>query len=142
MNRLDYASAAAALTAIHAMFDGGSAHTVGKLEIRSGTKPSDPSVAPTDGVILATFDFPASPVFNAPTQITNAAQATAKAIADVLAGNDGTATWWRAYDKDYVARQDGDASDTNGTGSLKLANTAIVNGVSVKIVSWTGTMPQ
>lgn len=140
--RLAIAVAQAACDAIHAQIEVGSANPTAKLEVRSGTRPSDPSIAPTNGNILANFSTLPAPVFPPSVAITNAAQATANVVTDVIAVNNGAATWFRVYNKDGVAVQDGTVTDTSGAGDMKVENVNVVAGVAVKIVSWTGTMPQ
>lgn len=139
--RISAAAAIIANDAINDTIDGGTGGT-SKVTIYNGAKPADPSVAVGSQTKLVEFPLP-SPCFTKPsTSITDAAQNVANAIADAVAVAGGTATWFRVTNKSNVAVQDGDVTDTAGSGAMKVANTTIVLGVSVKIVSWTTQHPQ
>lgn len=134
-------SARLANDAINARIDGGTTNPNALVQVYNGTKPADPSVAITTQTKLVEFDCP-SVTFQASTSIAGFATATANDIAAADAIAPGTATWFRVVDKDGIAVQDGDAGDTASSASMKLASTAIIAGVSVKIVSWTARHPQ
>lgn len=141
MIRISADTAKAANDAINALIDAGSTNPGAHVRVYNGTKPTDPSVAVTTQTLLVEFVCPGT-TFPASTSITDYAVATANDIDAVDAVASGTATWFRVVNKDSVAVMDGDAGDTASSAAMKLATTAIVSGVSVKIVSWTARHPQ
>jgi hypothetical protein len=64
------------------------------------------------------------------------------AIADGTIVANGTAGWFRIYNRDGVAVLDGDITITGGTGNLQFPNTSFLLGGVVTITSGTATMPQ
>jgi hypothetical protein len=121
------AAANAACDAWAALLNGGS------IEIRSGTKPADPTVAPPDGALLATLTL-GNPAFGAAAN----GVATANAITgDSSADATGTASWFRAKKSDATALLDG----TVGTAGcdLNLGSVALQAGAQVSITSFTLT---
>jgi hypothetical protein len=108
----------------------------GTIQIRSGTRPTDPSVTAT-GTLLATVTC-ADPAFGA----SSAGSATISDPAAVTAVATGTATWFRALDSNAAACFDGLVTATGGGGDLTLTTTAIVSGMQVDITGGTITVPQ
>lgn len=108
----------------------------GKLEIRSGTRPANPSDAAT-GTLLATVVL-ADPSFGS-------ASSGSSTIADpgsVNAVATGTATWFRVLTSADAACFDGKVTGTGDGGDLTLASTSIVSGAGVDITGGTISMPQ
>lgn len=114
--------------------DGGSP---GKIEIRSGTRPADPTVTAT-GTLLATVTMP-NPAFGSGA----AGSATVVDPTGVAAVATGTATWFRAMTSANVAKFDGKVGATgDSTADLTLATTSIVSGATVDITGGTIAVPQ
>jgi hypothetical protein len=111
----------------------------GYIEIRTGSQPATVETA-ASGTLLATLAL-SDPAFGDAADDDPGAKATANAISDdTSADNTGTAGWFRAYDSDDTAIIDGSAG-TSGT-DLILDDASIVSGQTVKINSWTVTMPE
>lgn len=123
--------------AIVDLIDAGSANPNGYMEIRTDTKPSSPQVAAV-GTLLATLAF-SNPAFG---NFTNGT-AVANAIADdTNVDANGTASWFRIYDRDGNAVMDGDITLTGGGGDITFDNINFIAGGTVTITSLTATMPQ
>ncbi len=110
----------------------------GKLVIYSGSVPAQCDTALGAQVALVTFNLP-KPAYGAAAEVGDSAVATANAISVATAAAGGTATFYRIFDTDGKAVIQGDVTDTNGTGSLKISTTAIVQGIDVTVVSLTLT---
>ena len=54
----------------------------------------------------------------------------------------GTATWYSANNRDNVPIWSGDVTDLRGSGSMRLASTAIVSGLYISIQSIAYTVPE
>lgn len=136
--------AAAMTDAGVALFTGGAGAGPAELQIMSGALPADIDTALTTQEVLVAFDLP-EPLFNAAVPTSGGATATANTIASApalpAAGAGVSAGWFRVLDKDGNVVADGEVTDTAGAGPLKLANTTIVEGVDVTIVSWTSFHP-
>ena len=107
----------------------------GTIAIRSGTRPANPDTTAT-GTLLATVTC-ADPAFGA-------ASSGSKTLTDpaaVTAVADGTATWFRAFDSNAVAKFDGRVTATGGGGDLTLSTTWITTGLQVDITGGTMVMP-
>lgn len=141
--RISQDIAAAMCDAGVAKFTAGGAGT-SKLQIMSGAKPATLGTALGAQKVLVAFDLPDA-LFDPATPTAGGATATANdvpssaATADAGAGTQ--ATWWRVLDKGGAVVADGDCSDTTGNADMKLANTTIVSGIDVTIVSWTAFHP-
>lgn len=133
-------AARAMLDAMSAQFDLGSAGS-GHLRLYSGVRPATVATAIGAQVMLVEFVNP-NPLFAAATGVSGGASASANLPADGVAAADGVATWGRCFDRDNNAVADVDVTDTAGNGDVKLANTSLVTGVAVTIVSWVGTHPE
>jgi hypothetical protein len=108
----------------------------GTIQIRSGTRPADPSVTAT-GTLLATVTC-ADPAFGS----SSGGSATISDPAAVTAAATGTATWFRALDSNAAACFDGLVTATGGGGDLTLTTTSIVSGMQVDVTGGTITVPQ
>ena len=60
---------------------------------------------------------------------------------DTAADATGAASWFRVEDSGGIAIADGDVTDMDGSGVMKLDATSLVAGVPVGIDSFTFTMP-
>lgn len=113
---------------------------ISQLVLFDGTAPTGLSDAITTQKALVAFDLP-EPCFGASASITGGARATANAIAQVRATEDGTAKFFRVVDGNGVAIWQGDITAVGGGGDLELSTTTVVSGIDVIVVSWTATMP-
>lgn len=138
--RLSNAAARAACDSINGLIDVGSGGAA-KLTIYDGARPANVDDAITGQTTLVDFDLP-SPAFAAATDTAGGGHATANEIDTVQADATGTATFFRAFDKDGNAVFDGSITDTTGSGDLKLSSTAVISGIDVSVVSLTTTMPK
>ncbi len=112
----------------------------GILRIYSGTVPANVDTALGAQVILAELTM-SDPAFGAAVDANPGATATANAIADDTAANaTGTASFFRIFDSNGVARIQG----TCGTSSAELIlnSVAIQAGALVEVLSLTVTMPE
>lgn len=126
----------AAADAVVDLLDVGTTNAAGKIEIRSGTQPTDPQTAVT-GTLLATVVLSNPAAGNAAT-----GAATITDPASVTGVGDGTATWARFYNRNNAAVMDCDVTATGGGGSITLSTTTISTGVTVDIGAITYTQPQ
>lgn len=125
----------AAGDAIVNLLDGGSSNPNGFMEIRTGTKPAN-TLLPATGTLLAVLNF-SNPAFG---DFSNSS-ALANAISpDVDIDADGTAGWFRCYDRDGVAIFDGDITITGGGGDIEFDTINFLAGGTVQITTLSGTM--
>ncbi len=139
------AAAKAALDAVVDLLDGGTAANA-RLRIYDGTQPGRPDDAVGTQTLLAEIDLGTAAVFGAATTgtgtLSNTATATASAILPktcTSATASGTATWFRAVDKDATAIIDGSVG--TAAADLILDNTSIATGQTVKLNSWKVKLP-
>jgi len=131
-------AAKAACDAIVDLLDAGAG--AGKLQIYDGAQPANPDVAVTTQNKLAelTLDDPA---FGAAADDDPGGKATANSITDdASADASGTAAWFRAVDSDGNAVIDGSVGTADA--DLVLDSVSITAGQTVKVNSWTVTMPE
>lgn len=133
--RIDSTSRNAACDAVVDLLDVGTTNAGGKLQLWSGSKPTNVGDAP-GGTKLAEFDLP-DPAFGD----ASSGQATANSISDTTGLADGTVGFARALDRDETARWDNDDVGTSGSNQIELNTTDITNGGTVGVDSWTVTMP-
>lgn len=133
------AVAQAAANAATASLDAGTPAST--LVIYNNAEPAAITTGLTDQSALATFDLP-DPAFGAAADGSGVVTATANTIAAVTAAASGTATWFRIFDGNGVAKMQGAVSDTGGSGELKISSTAIVAGIEVSVTSLVVTMPK
>jgi hypothetical protein len=137
VTKIRNSAARAACDAINAQFDLGSAGS-GHLRLYSGVRPASVVTAITTQTLLVEFINP-NPLFDPSVQVSGGAQASANLPPDANALATDVATWGRVFDRDNNAVADVDVTDTSGSGDVKLANTSLVLGVAVTIVSWVAT---
>ncbi len=138
---LSNAAAIAACNAIVDLLDVG-AGAAGNIEIYAGTAPADADTAIGAQTLLATLPFSAT-AFGAAVDGNPGGVATANAItSDTAADATGTATFFRANDKDGNCIFQGDVSLTAGGGDLQLNTTSLVVGATVSVTAMTATMPE
>ena len=122
--------------AIVDLIDQGSTSLNGRIEIRSGIKPSLP-LDGASGTLLATLNFtsPAFGDFNEGVSLAN------PITSDLNIDNTGVASWFRFYDRDGGAVMDGNITRTGGDGDITFDNINFVKGGIVAISSLTAAMP-
>lgn len=125
----------AAAEAIAAEVDSGTTDPNGKLQLWSGTYPTEIGDTPS-GSLLAEFDYE-NPSFGAPSNGAVSAQGLPKTTTGL---DDGEVTWYRVLDRDGTPVWDNDSVGTSGT-ALELNTTTISTGVDVTMNSHTLTMP-
>lgn len=108
----------------------------GKLAIYTGTQPSTGGGALSGNTLLVQFSLP-SGVFPS----ASGGVLTAGSIPTAVAGNTGTATWFRLYQSDGTTTIVDGTVGTSGA-DLNLASTTITTGDTIAITSFTITMPQ
>lgn len=135
-------AAKAALDAIVDSLDAGTAATVPKLRIYSGTQPASPDTAvPTGATLLAEMNLGGATAFGAATTGTGGnanhviANMTTATASDTSANATGTAAWFRAVDQDNAAIIDGSVGTSNA--DLTLNNTSITAAQTVQVTDWT-----
>ena len=123
--------------AIVDLIDKGATKPNGYIEIRNGTKPTNPQTGAT-GTLLATMNhsLPAFGNFNNGTSLANAI------VNDINVDETGVASWFRIYDRNGIAIIDGDITTTGGSGDIKFDNVNFIRGGVVAIVSLVANMPQ
>ena len=131
-------AAKTALDALLALLDAGAG--AGKVQIYDGEQPANPDVAVTTQTKLAELTLN-DPAFGAAADADPGAIATANAITDDSdADASGTAAWFRAVDSDGTAVIDGSCG--LAAADMILDSLSITAGQTVKINSWTVTMPE
>lgn len=118
---------------VTALVDAGVA--AGTLKIYTGAQPAGPGTAPT-GTLLVTFTL-TDPAFAA--AVAGVADLDADPDLSAIAGNTGTAGWFRIADSDGNGVLDG-AVATSGS-QLNLSSTSITSGGTVTITAGTVTAP-
>jgi len=137
--------AKAMVNALVDSLDTGTAATHGTIELCSGVQPASPDTGtPT---VLATFDLPAT-AFGAATTGTGTetgyiiAQdnfATLTATASTAITGTKTASFFRAKNKDGVAKIDGSAG--TATADLIINSVSVVAGQQIKVTAWKVRFP-
>lgn len=136
--RISNDAAKAAADAITALLNAGAG--AGKLRIYDGTQPAGPDTAISDQTLLAELTL-TDPAFGAAADASPGATATAASISDDTSANaTGTASWFRAVDSDDNAVIDGSVGTSDA--DLILDSVSITAGQTVKVNSWTITMPE
>lgn len=118
----------AALSALTALANGGT------VTIYNGSQPATPDVAVTSQVALVTLNLSATAAGSA-----SAGTATMNAVTSAVAGNSGTASWFRVYASGGAAVWDGDVG-TSGA-DMNFTTTTFTSGVTYGVTSWTVSMP-
>lgn len=108
----------AILNSLLSQIDGGTILDFGYIQIRTGPRPASVDAAPS-GTLLVVCDL-SNPSFQPVTNgQTFAYEITPRST--ILA--DGTAVWFRLYNRDNIGVLDGDISDAEGDGDLKFNTT-------------------
>jgi hypothetical protein len=109
----------------------------GYLEIYSGTQPATADTAIGAQVLLATLRFGTPAAGSTP----SSGVITFNAIASGVAGNTGTAAWFRCLKSDGTTGvMDGTADVTGNSPNLVLGSTSIVSGATISVASMTHTL--
>ena len=116
----------------------------GTVVYLTGAIPADESV-PRTGVVVATFDLPATAYQSATDDGTNGTIA-ANPIPTTNATSDGTVTYYRAYrsggaDPADVIKQ-GTITGVSGGGDIEIDNPVITNGEPLSLGTWTYSRPR
>ena len=118
----------AALNAITALANGGT------VTIYTGTQPATPDTGLSGNTALVTMTLSATAAGNA-----SGGTATMNAVGSAVAGNTGTASWFRVYSSGGVAVWDGDCG-TSGA-DMNFSTLSFVSGTTYGVSSWTISMP-
>ena len=118
----------AALNAILALANGGT------VTIYDGSQPADPDVAVTSQTALVTMSLSSTAAGSA-----SAGTATMNAVTSAVAGNSGTASWFRVFASGGAAVVDGDVG-TSGA-DMNFTTVTFVSGVTYGITSWSVSCP-
>lgn len=116
----------------------------GKLRVYSGAQPTDANTALGAQTLLGEFTcaataFPASAASG--TAPTRSAVATANAIADITAGNTGTAAWFRQLKSDGTTVLFDGTVGTSGC-DLNLTDITLTAGETMSVSSYTISNPE
>lgn len=104
----------AVLNTIISLIDNGSVLDTGYIQIRTGPRPASVDSAAT-GVLLITANL-SNPSFQ---PVANGQSLAYVITPTSVVLSDGTAAWFRLYNRDNLAILDGDISDAEGDGDLK-----------------------
>lgn len=113
----------------------------GRIDVMDGSKPNDVSVAITSQNVLGSPSLSANAFAGAIDANPNA-QATANEIISAAAGNEGTATWFRAYDGNGLAIIDGTAGLVGASPELVLTDETFEVNDDVDIATWIIIQPE
>ncbi len=103
----------AILNTIISQIDSGTLLDFGYIEIRTGVRPNSVDTAPT-GTLLITADL-SNPSFQ---PVTNGSTLAYDITPRSTVLDDGTASWFRIYNRDNIPILDGDVSDAEGSGDV------------------------
>jgi hypothetical protein len=136
---LSNAARSAAADAVVDLVDGGTPPAL--IRVYGGSRPAGPGTT-TAETLLAEFEC-ANPAFGSASNGVATLDTTPALTATGLAA--GTATWFRIVTGGTAAGGagviDGEVSDDDGDGDLKLNTTTISEGLNLSITSGTITMP-
>jgi hypothetical protein len=118
----------AALNAITALANGGT------CAVYTASQPATPDVALTGQTALVTMSLSATAAGAA-----SAGTATMNAVTAGVAGNSGTAAWFRVYASGGAAVWDGNCG-TSGA-DMNFPTLTFTSGVTYGVTSWTVSMP-
>ncbi len=134
--KISNTAAGAAAKAIVDLLDAGAGP--GKLEIYTGSPPTDVSFAET-GTFLGEVTL-SSTAFAAPSDSTGTATVAANSITSGTAGAVGTAGWFRAVDSDDNPVVDGTVGQ--GAGELNLDDNTFEINDTISVSGWSIVMPE
>lgn len=134
--------AIAACDAVVAQAAIGSANPV-RFTVYSGTPPANIDAALSGNTALITIDM-ATPAFKAAVDnsVDGFAESEAEAIAEQPAIADGTASFYRLFDRNGTAIWQGTVSEPNLGGDMELSSLNVINGVSVVVQSFFIRVPK
>lgn len=127
--RLSDAARNAQVNAITALLGGGT------VQVRSGSQPANVATAAT-GTLLGTLTLAATAFANA-----SGGSATANAVTDATGAVAGTAGWFRVLNSSGTAVLDGAVGASGSGAELILSTTTITANGTIKITSWTISVP-
>lgn len=128
-------AALAIMNALVDLLDGGTTNPSGQINVYSGTVPTNVDTALSGNTLLAELVL-TNPAFGAAADTSPGARATAATItADSAANATGTATFFRAVNRDGTAVLQGTVGTSDA--DLILDDVSIVTGQQVSISSWT-----
>lgn len=133
---ISMASAKSMLLAMATELETGAGNVVIKIFGTGTAKPANPDTGtPTD--TLANFNLGSDPFPATAGSTGNSATLaiSAATVTDTSADGTGTATWFRAYDRDGTAHIDGTVG--TATSDMIINNTSITAGQEVKLTDWT-----
>lgn len=138
------AVAIAACDAYTARAEIGSTNPAAKFTIYSGPVPATVTDALTGANIALVTMTMSSPAFGpaADNVAAVAAEASAGPVADTPALADGTATFYRLFDKGGNAVWQGIVSTPNAGGDMELSSTSVITGVTVVLQSFFFRVPK
>lgn len=125
-----------ACATLTALIDEGSELPGGYIEIRTGVKPMSPENTAT-GLVLAICNL-SNPSFGVP--VDGIATANPIAIEDKVL-NDGTAKWFRVYNRDQESVFDGDISPIGLEGDITFDNVIFIKDGVVTIAQLLAIIP-
>ena len=132
--KISAAAASACANALTALIDAGAG--AGTIQIRTGAQPATVATAVT-GTLLATLTC-ADPAFGA----ASSGVSTANAVTgDSSVDATGTAGYFRVFDSNAVAIEDGNITATGGGGDMTLDSVSLVAGGTANITAWTISHP-
>lgn len=108
----------------------------GTVQIRTGGQPATAGTAAT-GTLLGTLTLSDPAFADAVNGVATAGAITGDSSADAT----GTAGWYRVLDSTGATVMDGAISEAGGGGDMILDKTAIVQGGTISVTSWTVTQP-
>lgn len=135
--------AMAACNSIVAQADIGTTNPTAKFVIYKGTMPANVEAAL--GGALPLVEMPmATPAFKPAVDNTvdGFADAVANPVAEVAATGDGTATFYRLFNRDNVAIWQGTVTEPNLGGDMELSSLTVIAGINVVVQSFTIRMPK
>lgn len=137
------AAAIVANNAVVDLLDVGSGTATGRFKIYAGTVPADADAALGGATLLV--DMPCSnPLFGNSVDDTPGAIATASAITATAAVASGTATFFRATDRNGLAVIQGSVGGpaSGEDAEISAVGAVVTEGVVVSVTSWTHFMPE
>lgn len=135
------AAAIAAVDAVAALVDAGSADANGDLKIYSGTIPADADAA-LGGAVLLTTNEMSNPAYAGGIDANPGGRAVANAISDSTIAVAGTASFFRVTDRDNGAVYQGTITVLSGGGDIELNSVNLQLGATLSITSLSITQPE
>lgn len=115
----------------------GTAVAGGYVRVYAGVKPTNVRTALAGNTVLAELPSPADAFADATVNDAGGyCEALAAAIADIPAAADGTATFFRQFNRDNVAIYQGDVGLSGSGAEMELSNVALIAGINVVVQSY------